>query len=109
MRRNKENRAARLGPMPLTKQIEQLPSYQRMCLRFGLTTDLSTTPEAWKCFQWLRQQEEVKAAMPTTPVNRKDGVTQDVRQVEAALVKLSEELQQICALRVRWVIHSTLN
>jgi hypothetical protein len=109
--RQKERRPKQkpFGVMPLGKQIEQLPSYQRVTLRFGLTTDLNTAPEAFKCFQWLKTQPEVKAAMPTAPVAMKTGTTQDVRQVEAALVKLAEGMQQICALRVRWLMHSALN
>ena len=106
MRHRKEKQQKRLGVMQLERQIEELPGHQRVLMRFGFCTDLRT--DAWPCFVWIRQQKEVKALMPATPV-KKDRVLTDVRAVEVALTKLSEDMQQLCALRVRWSIHSALN
>jgi hypothetical protein len=101
----RQRKPKRLGCMQLHRIVETLPSHQRVLMRFGLVTDLRS--ESLPCFQWLKTQPEVVKLVATTKATRKQSVKQDVRAVEVALAKMSQ--QQIAKLELRWTMHSALN
>ena len=103
--KQRERRPKRpLGPMQLERTVQALPSHQRLLMRFNFVSDLNI--EALPCFLWLKQQPEIRKLMTTAKATRKNDVTQDCRQLEAALLQCSD--QELARLKLSWLVHSAM-